>query len=30
MVRGIDRRIDEKLLEGLVTLQQPLPEKAIA
>jgi hypothetical protein len=30
MIRGIDRRIDERLLEGLVTLQEPLREQAIA
>lgn len=30
MIRGIDRRIDERLLEGLVTLHEPLREQAIA
>lgn len=30
VVRTVDTRLDEKLLEGLVTLQEPLREQAIA
>jgi hypothetical protein len=30
LVRDVDRRIDERLLEGLVMLQEPLREHAIA
>ncbi|HMC21056.1 MAG TPA: hypothetical protein VKL19_04365 [Thermoanaerobaculia bacterium] len=30
LIRAVDSRIDERLLEGLVTLQEPLREQAIA
>ncbi len=30
LIRSVDTRIDERLLEGLVTLQEPLREQAIA
>ncbi|HKB79068.1 MAG TPA: hypothetical protein VKH35_05070 [Thermoanaerobaculia bacterium] len=30
LLRAIDPRIDERLLEGLVVLQEPMPEKALA